>query len=97
VVPMRVLYHLLLPCTVGGVDFWIFSFLQLVIDWQNNSKSKDEKVFFFIFYVSLCGNEFLKRKKSLKSNFFYIEIGRYGVSIFVSSSYQKIEPKNSIL
>jgi hypothetical protein len=37
--------------TLGEVDFWIFfwifNFLQLAIDWQNNSKAKVEKVIFF--------------------------------------------------
>jgi hypothetical protein len=40
------------PCTVGEVDFWIFwilNFLQFAIDVENNSKTKVEKVFFFIF------------------------------------------------
>jgi hypothetical protein len=45
---------------VGEVDFWmflIFTFLQLAIDWKNNSKTKVEKVFFFIScHVFLCGN-----------------------------------------
>jgi hypothetical protein len=46
----------------GGVDFWIFwifSFLQLNLDWQKNLKTKLEEVFFFIFMsyyaeVSFC-------------------------------------------
>jgi hypothetical protein len=54
---------LLLVCSiVGEVDFWIFHFLQFAIDWHNNCK---KKVFFLYFHVYLCGNEFLKRKKSL--------------------------------
>jgi hypothetical protein len=32
--------------------FWIFNFIQLVIDGKNNSKTKVEKVFFFIFMSS---------------------------------------------
>jgi hypothetical protein len=38
--------------TLGEVDFWIFwffNFLQFAIDGKNNSKTKVEKVFFFIF------------------------------------------------
>jgi hypothetical protein len=35
-------------CSVGEVDFWIFNFLQFAIDGKNNSKTKVEKVFFFI-------------------------------------------------
>jgi hypothetical protein len=31
--------------TVGEVDFWIFNFLQFVIDGKNNSKTKVEEVF----------------------------------------------------
>jgi hypothetical protein len=52
---------------LGEVDFWIcwiFNFLQLAIDGKNNSKAKVEKVLYF--HVFLCGNEFLKIKKSLK-------------------------------
>jgi hypothetical protein len=32
--------------------FWIFNFLQFAIDGKNNSKTKVEKVFFFIFMSS---------------------------------------------
>jgi hypothetical protein len=42
-------------CIVGEVDFWIFwifNFLQFAIDGKNNSKTKVEKVFFFIFMSS---------------------------------------------
>jgi hypothetical protein len=42
-------------CAVGEVDFWIFfifNFLQFAIDGKNNSKTKVEKVFFFIFMSS---------------------------------------------
>jgi hypothetical protein len=44
-----------LSCAVGEVDFWIFwifNFLQFAIDGKNNSKTKVEKVFFFIFMSS---------------------------------------------
>jgi hypothetical protein len=37
--------------SIGGVHFWkfwIFNILQLNFDWQNNSKTKAEKAFFFI-------------------------------------------------
>jgi hypothetical protein len=41
---------------LGEVDFWIFfrvfNFLQFAIDGENNSKTKVEKVFFFIFMSS---------------------------------------------
>jgi hypothetical protein len=37
---------------VGEVDFWIFNFLQFAIDGKNISKTKVEKVFFFIFMSS---------------------------------------------
>jgi hypothetical protein len=40
---------------LGEVDFWIFwilNFLQLAIYGKNNSKTKVEKVFFFIFMSS---------------------------------------------
>jgi hypothetical protein len=32
--------------------FWILNFLQFAIDGKNNSKTKAEKVFFFIFMSS---------------------------------------------
>jgi hypothetical protein len=58
------------------VDFWIFfifNILQFAIDWKNNSKTKVEKVFFFIFISSYAEMIFLKIKKSLnmvKTDFF---------------------------
>jgi hypothetical protein len=38
--------------------FWIFNFLQFAIDGQNNSKTKVEKVFFFIFMSSYAEMSF---------------------------------------
>jgi hypothetical protein len=52
-------------CIVGEVDFWIFwifNFLQFEIDGENNSKTKVEKVFFFIFMSSYAEMSFLKPK-----------------------------------
>jgi hypothetical protein len=44
---------------LGEVDFWIFfwifKFLQFAIDGENHSKTKVEKVFFFIFMSSYAG------------------------------------------
>jgi hypothetical protein len=40
--------------------FWIFNFLQFAIDGKNNSKTKVEKVFFFIFMSSYAEMSFLK-------------------------------------
>jgi hypothetical protein len=57
---IRVLY-----CTAGGVDFWIFKKIfwifnfWLNLDWQNNSKTNAEKIFFFIL-MSFMG---LKKEK----------------------------------
>jgi hypothetical protein len=48
---------------VGEVDFWIFwifNFLQFAIDGKNNSKTKVEKVFFFIFMSSYAEMSILK-------------------------------------
>jgi hypothetical protein len=52
-------------CRVGEVDFWIFwifNFLQFGtgIDGKNNSKTKVEKVSFFIFMSSYAEMRFLK-------------------------------------
>jgi hypothetical protein len=47
---------------VGDVDFWIFNFLQFAIDGKNNSKTKEEKVFFFIFMSSYAEMSFLNKK-----------------------------------
>jgi hypothetical protein len=44
------------------VFFWIFNFLQFEIDGKNNSKTKVEKVFFFIFMSSFAEMSFLKQK-----------------------------------
>jgi hypothetical protein len=52
-------------CALGEVDFrifWIFNFLQFAIDGKNNSKTKVEKVFFFIFMSSYAEMSFLKLK-----------------------------------
>jgi hypothetical protein len=38
--------------------FWIFNFLQFAIDGKNNSKTKVEKVFFFIFMSSYAEMSF---------------------------------------
>jgi hypothetical protein len=46
---------------VGEVDIWIvwiFNFLQLAIDGQKNSKTKVEKVFFFIYISSYAEMSF---------------------------------------
>jgi hypothetical protein len=68
-------------CTVEEVDFWIFflsyNFLQFAADGKNNSMTKVEKVFFFIFmssYAEMSFNESLNRVKKI-----FWEIGRYGV------------------
>jgi hypothetical protein len=53
--------------TLGEVDFWIFldfHFLQFAIDGKNNSKTKVEKVFFFIFMSSYAEMSFSKQKIS---------------------------------
>jgi hypothetical protein len=47
------------------VDIWIFcifNFLQFAIDGENNSKTKVEKVFFFIFMSSYAEMSSLKPK-----------------------------------
>jgi hypothetical protein len=52
-------------CTVGEVDFWIFwifNILQLAIYGKNNSKTKVEKVFSFIFMSSYTEMNLLKPK-----------------------------------
>jgi hypothetical protein len=47
-------------CPVGEVDFWIFNFLPLAIHGKNNSKTKVEKVFFFIFMSSYADMSFFQ-------------------------------------
>jgi hypothetical protein len=47
---------------LGEVDFWIFNFLQFAIDGQNNSKTKVENVFFFIFMSSCAEMSFSKKR-----------------------------------
>jgi hypothetical protein len=42
--------------------FWIFNFLQFAVDVKNNSKTKVQKVFFFIFMSSYAEMSFLKQK-----------------------------------
>jgi hypothetical protein len=51
----------------GEVDFWIFwmfNFLQFAIDGKNNSKTKVEKVLFFIFMSSYAEMSFSTKKKT---------------------------------
>jgi hypothetical protein len=48
--------------TVGEVDFWYSIFLQFAIDGENNSKTKVETVFFFIFMSSYAEMSLLKYK-----------------------------------
>jgi hypothetical protein len=43
---------------VGEVDFWFCNFLQFAIDGKNNSKTKVEKMFFFIFMSSYADMSF---------------------------------------
>jgi hypothetical protein len=52
----------LYTCTLEEVDFWIFNFLHFAIDGKNNSKTKVEKVFFFISMSSYAEMSFLKQK-----------------------------------
>jgi hypothetical protein len=74
----------LVSCALGDVEFWIFwifNFLQLAIYGKNNSKTKVEKVVFFIVMSSYAEMSFLNQKSlnGVKKNF--PEIGRYGVQI----------------
>jgi hypothetical protein len=61
--------HVNVQCIfIGEVDFWnfwLFNFLQFAIDGKNNSKTKVEKVFFFIFMPSCAEISFFLNKKSL--------------------------------
>jgi hypothetical protein len=45
-----------------GSRFLSYNFLQLAIDGKNNSKTKVEKVFFFIFMSSYAEMSFKKQK-----------------------------------
>jgi hypothetical protein len=45
-----------------GSRFLSYNFLQFAIDGKNNSKTKVEKVFFFIFMSSYAEMSFLKQK-----------------------------------
>jgi hypothetical protein len=59
--------------------FGIFNFLQFAVDGKNNSKTKVEKVFFFIFMSSYAEMSFLKQKSLNRVKKILFEIGRYGV------------------
>jgi hypothetical protein len=77
-------------CTVGKVDFWIFwifNFLQLAIYGKNNSKTKVEKVFFFIFMSSYAEMSFLNQKSLYRDQNFFLEISHYGVKKSVISRW----------
>jgi hypothetical protein len=45
------------------LDFWIFNFIQLNLNWQKKSKTKVEKAFFFIFMSSYPEMSFLVQNK----------------------------------
>jgi hypothetical protein len=47
---------------IRGSLFLSYNFLQFAIDGKNNSKTKVEKVFFFIFMSSYAEMSFLKQK-----------------------------------
>jgi hypothetical protein len=53
---------LCIDCTLGGSRFLSYNFLQFAIDGKNNSKTKVEKVLFFIFMSSYAEMSFLKQK-----------------------------------
>jgi hypothetical protein len=62
---VRYLYYFVignLSLSIRGSRFLIYNFLQLAIDGKNNSKTKIEKVFFFIFMSSYAEMSFLKSK-----------------------------------
>jgi hypothetical protein len=64
---------------------WIFNFLQFAIYGKNNSKTKVEKVFFFIFMAFYAEMSFLKPKITKKGpTNFLLEIGHYGVQKIIS-------------
>jgi hypothetical protein len=52
----EILLHILYT---RGSRFLIYNFLQFAIDGKNNSKTKVEKVFFFIFMSSYAEMSFL--------------------------------------
>jgi hypothetical protein len=56
----KVLQYTRIYCTVytRGSRFLIYNFLQFAIDGKNNSKTKVEKVFFFIFMSSYAEMSF---------------------------------------
>jgi hypothetical protein len=63
-----------------GSRFLNHNFLQFVVDGKNNSKTKVEKAFFFIFMSSYAEMRFLKQKITKSGRkIFFLEIGLYGV------------------
>jgi hypothetical protein len=54
-----------------GSRFWSFNFLQFAIDEKNNSKTKVEKVFFFIFMSSNKRTLKLCEHRALKAEIVY--------------------------
>jgi hypothetical protein len=57
-----VVYSNQISLRIFGFFFGMFNFLQFAIDGKNNSKTKVEKVFFFIFMSSCAEMSFLKQK-----------------------------------
>jgi hypothetical protein len=64
---------------IRGSHSLSYNFLQFAIDGKNNSKTKVEKVFFFIFMSSYAEMSFLNQKSLNRDKIFFLEIGRYGV------------------
>jgi hypothetical protein len=52
--------------------------LQLAIDWQNNSMTKVEKMFFLIFMSSYAEMSFFREKITKYDPNTFFEKGRYG-------------------
>jgi hypothetical protein len=49
---------------IRGSRFLNYNFLQFAVDGKNNSKTKEEKAFFFIFMSSYAEMRFLKQKST---------------------------------
>jgi hypothetical protein len=92
-----------LASPVGEVDFWIswiFNFLQLAIYGKNNSNfmSSYAEMSFLKPKITTQGPTFFGGNRSLwcLKNLSFCADFKMGLFIFVSISYKKLEPSNSI-
>jgi hypothetical protein len=80
-----------------GSRFMNYNFLQFAVDGKNNSKTKVEKVFFFIFMSSYAELSFLKQKSLNRVKKFFLNRSIWGlpqkIKLFGSNFWSELDTK----